>query len=194
MFNEDDQQKLDRFTRGIVRLKINQLIGRAGFTEQDRESLEQEMLARVLQGLKAFDAAKSHRNVFVTTVVERFVANILRNKQAAKRDHRRICSLSVMITVTDEGPIELAQTIGRRELDARRGRYPRTDEDLAQLMFDMASVLDGLPEDLRELAERRKTQTMHEIAEAMGVPRTTLNYWVRLIRRRFEKAGLKDYL
>jgi hypothetical protein len=35
---------------------------------------------------------------------------------------------------------------------------------------------------------------MAEIAEAMGVPRTTLNDWARLIRKRFEKAGLKDYL
>jgi len=28
----------------------------------------------------------------------------------------------------------------------------------------------------------------------MGVPRTTLNDWMKRIRRRFESAGLRDYL
>ena len=37
-FNPSD----DRFTRGIIRRKIKQLIGRAGFTKQDRDDLEQE--------------------------------------------------------------------------------------------------------------------------------------------------------
>ena len=41
----------DRFIRGIIKRKVGQLIGRAGFTQQDRESLEQDLLARVLEPL-----------------------------------------------------------------------------------------------------------------------------------------------
>jgi DNA-directed RNA polymerase specialized sigma24 family protein len=144
--------------------------------------------------LPSFDPNQAHRNKFITTVVERYVANILRDKRAGKRDHRRVSSLNVMIDVADEGPIELGETIGQRELDAQRGRYPRSDEELAQLVGDMADVMAKLPDELRDLAERLKTQTVSEIARDMGVPRTTLNESVRRLRRRFESAGLKDYV
>ena len=41
----------DRFIRGIIKRKVGQLMGRAGFTLQDRESLEHDLLARVLESL-----------------------------------------------------------------------------------------------------------------------------------------------
>ena len=184
----------DRFIRGIIKRKVNQLIGRAGFTQQDRESLEQELFARVLQSLPRFNPEVAHRNKFITTVVERYVANILRNKKAEKRDHRRVTSLNVMIEITDEGPAELAQTIGDRELDARLGRERRSEVELTQLAIDVAGAMATLPGAWRTLLELRKSRTMPEIAATMGVPRTTLNDWMRRIRQRFEQAGLRDYL
>lgn len=194
MLHDDFNEKLDQFTRGIIRRKVKQLIGRAGFTRHDCEALEQELILRVLQSLPSFDPAQAHRNVFITTVVERFVANILRDKQAPKRDHRRISSLNVMITIADEGPTELAQTIGERELDARLGRKRLGDDELAQLAIDMADVIATLPENWRTLLELRKSRSMPQVAKEMGVPRTTLIEWMRHIRLRFERAGLRDYL
>ena len=184
----------DRFIRGIIRRKVNQLIGRAGFTRQDGEDLEQELLARVSQSLPKFDAAKAHRNKFITTVVERYVANILRNKRAPKRDCRGTGSLNVTIEITDEGPTELAQTIGDRELDARIGRQRRTEEELAQLALDLSDMIATLPDSWCTLLELRKTRTVQQVADEMGVPRTTLNDWMRRIRQRFENSGLQDYL
>jgi RNA polymerase sigma factor (sigma-70 family) len=194
MFHDNTTSQLGRFEFGIVRKKVRQIIGRAGFMAQDREDLEHELFARLLQSLKCFDPNQSHRNVFVTAVVERDVANILRDKKAEKRNHRRISSLNVMVNITDEGPTELAQTIGQHELDVRRGRHPRSDEDLAQLVSDLADVMAKLPEELRDLAERRKTQTVSEIAREMEMPRTTLNESFRRLRRHGKSAGLKDYL
>lgn len=184
----------DRFIRGIIRRKVNQLTSRAGFTRQDRDDLEQDLFVRVLQSLPKFDPDQAHLNKFITTVVERYVANILRNKRAEKRDHRRISSLNVMIEITEEGPTELAQTIGDRELDARIGRQRRTEEELAQLALDLADMIATLPESWRTLLELRKTRTMQQAADEMGVPRTTLNDWMRRIRQRFENSGLQDYL
>ncbi len=194
MIHDDYQQKIDRFTRGIIRRKVKQLIGRAGFTRQDREDLEQDLILRVLQSLPSFDPDQAHRNVFTTIVIERHVANILRDNQAEKRDRRRVSSLHVMINIGDGETTELAQTISQSELHARRGHCPRSHEELAQLAQDLADVAARLPDKLRELAERLKTQTVSEIARDMGVPRTTLNESVRRLRRRFESAGLKDYL
>ncbi len=189
-FNPSD----DRFTHGIIRRKVRQLTGCAGFTRQDGEDLEQELLVKVLRSLPKFDPDKAHRNKFITTVVERYVANILRNKQADKRDHRRICSLNVTIEVTEEGPIELADTISDRELDARLGRSRLRDEELSDLALDLADFIASLPENWQTLLELRQSQTLQQAADAMGVPRTTLNYWIRRIRQRCEDAGLRDYL
>jgi RNA polymerase sigma factor (sigma-70 family) len=194
VFHDDYQEKFDRFTRGIIRRKIKQLIGRAGFANHDWEDLEQDMFLRVLQALKSFDPSQAHRNKFITAVVERYFANVLRDKQAGKRDHRRITSINVMINITDERPTELAQTIGQRELDARRGRHPRSDEEQAQLARDVAESIGKLPVELRKLAERLKSESVSDIARDMGIPRTTLNEIVRRLRRRFENGGLKDYL
>lgn len=194
MFHDDCNDKIDRYTRGIVRRKVKQLIGRAGFTKQDREDLVQDMYARVLQSLPLFNPDQAHRNKFITAVVERYVANILRNKQAEKRDHRRISSLNVMIEITDEGPTELSQTIGDRELDARLGREVLPKDVLDQLALDVAQVIATLPAPCQRLLELRKMLNMREVAEEMGVPRTTLNDWMVRIRETFELAGLQNYL
>lgn len=194
MLNDDFNQKFDPFTRGIVRRKVRQLIGRAGFISQDREDLEQDLLLRVLQSLPSFNPSLAHRNKFITAVVERHVANILRNKQAGKRDHRRICSINIQIDMGDEGSIEMAQTISHRELDARLGLARRGERETLELALDVASVIGNLPVDWQTLVELRKSRSMREISDAMGVPRTTLNEWMVHIRVRFERAGLRDYL
>ena len=186
--------QLGNFEYGIVKRKVRQIIGRAGYTAQDREDLEQELLTRLVQSLKSFDPNHAHRKCFVTAVVERDVANILRDKKAEKRDHRRIGSLHVMIEVTEDGPTELAGTIGEREHNARRCRQPRSEDDLAQLASDLANVVAALPDELRDLAERLKTQSISEIAREVGIPRTTVNDSVRRLRQRFEHAGLREYL
>jgi RNA polymerase sigma-70 factor, ECF subfamily len=194
VLHDDFSEKIDRFTRGIIRRKISQLIGRAGFTEQDRKDLEQEIIQRLLQSLPSFDPNQAHRNVFVTTVVERYVANILRNKQADKRDHRRISSLHTAADIGEDEPVELAETISQRELDARLGCESRSDQHLADLAQDVAEVMAKLPEELRTLAERLKTGTVSDVARDMGIPRTTLYESIRQLRKRFEDADLKDYL
>ena len=186
--------KLGRFEYGIVKRKVKQIIGRAGYTRQDKEDLEQELLTRLLQGLKSFDPDVAHRKSFVTAIVERSVASIIRDAEAQKRDHRRIGSLQMLVELTGEGPTELAETIGEREYNERRCRDPRSDEDLAQLVTDLADVVDSLPDELRDLAERMKTQSISAIAREIGVPRTTLNDTVRRLRQRFEAAGLRDYV
>ena len=188
-FNPSD----DRFTNGIIQRKLKQLIGRAGFTEQDRDDLRQELFMRLLQSLPLFKPDVAHRNRFITAVVERHVATILRNRRAAKRDDRRVTSLNISIEVNGEGPTELSETISDRELDSRLGRNRRSDEELADLALDLAAAIEGLPESRRTLLELRKTKSMSEAARELGIPRTTLNEWMRRIRKHFEKTGLTDY-
>jgi hypothetical protein len=149
--------ELSRFEHDIVRRKVRQLIGCYGFHAQDRESLEQELLTRILQGLKSFDPAQAHRNAFVTTIVERRVATIVRDKRAEKRDHRRISSLNVMIGDGEKNRTELSATIGQPAYDARRCRESRSDGDFSELSSDIAELLAHLPGELQQLAHRLRS-------------------------------------
>lgn len=192
--NASHELRLSQFEYGIVQRKIRQMIGRHGFTRQDWDDLEQELLTRLWQGLRSFDPSVAHRNAFVTAIVERSVATILRDASAEKRDRRRITSLQERTSATEEGSAELSESISRREYNNRRCRDPRDDEDLALLTSDVSTAIASLPEDLRDLAERLKTQSISAIARDLGIPRTTLNDAVRRLRRCFDDMALRNYL
>ena len=66
----------DKFTRGIIRRKAVQISQRLGYSEQDLESIEQTMLTKVIKAMPSFDSEIAHRNVFITTVVERHAARL----------------------------------------------------------------------------------------------------------------------
>ncbi|MCX7701184.1 MAG: sigma-70 family RNA polymerase sigma factor [Gemmataceae bacterium] len=185
---------LDAFARRLIRRKARQLIGRAGFTQSDHADLEQELSLKLLKQLTAFDPAAAPWHAFVTTLIERHAASLLRHKQAEKRDHRRIASLHLPIETPDHGPVELAETVSRRGQDARLGRESRSDEERAQLAADVADVLLNLPEDLQDLAERLKHASVSQVARDLGLPRTTLLRRLEPLRRTFEDKGLRDDL
>ena len=191
--NNGYDPELGRFEYGIIHRKVRQLIGRNGFTRQDRKPLEQELIAMLLHSLPAFDPAKSHRNVFVTTVVERSVAKILRHKRAEKRDDRCVGSLNVMVNVGGE-PRMLASTIGQEEYDARRGRESRSDREISELKCDIADVIRRLPKDLRFLAEQLKEKSLAQIAREIDVPRSTLRVRLAELRNHFEAADMRFHL
>jgi RNA polymerase sigma factor (sigma-70 family) len=192
MHNDQNKPELTQSDLGIIRGKINQFFGQAGF--QDRQDVEQEVALQVLGALQLFEPARGHRNSFVSAVAERALISILRRTRAAKRDYRRVCSLSVTVHIWGEGPVELAQTISEHEVENRTGADQRSQQELTELAMDVAEVIASLPELWRELAERRKSQTMAEIAEAMNIPRTTLNERIADLRQVFQQAGLREYL
>lgn len=185
---------LERFDYGIVRRKVRQLIGNHGFREQDREQLEQELIMRILQGFKSYDPTQSHRNAFVTTIVERSVASIIRDKCAEKRDHRRVSSIHNHVHSCNGQLLELVETLDQNADNARRGRQPIDASDHCDLACDLDQLLSKLPEDLRKLAEALKHHSVSEISREWGVPRTTLRQRVLELRRRFEEAGMRLHL
>jgi RNA polymerase sigma-70 factor (ECF subfamily) len=187
VLHEDDQEPINRFAHGIIRRKVQQIVGRAGFHQQDREDLQQELLLHLLRRLPSYDPDIAHQNVFVTTVIERRVANILRDRRAKKRDWRRTTSLNP----SGEGG---TPDVGHDQHDERHGCQHRGDEELAQLALDVAEVLTSLPESLSSLADQLRSKSISEVTRESGVPRTTLIGHVRKLRQLFEKTGLQNYL
>jgi RNA polymerase sigma-70 factor (ECF subfamily) len=185
---------IDDFAARLIRFKARQLVGRAGFTRSDVDDIEQELVLKLLKHRGAFDPDQSHWHAFVTTIVERHAATILRDKRMEKRDFTRATSLHVIVDDPINGPSELAATIGRRELDARLGLATRPEHDFLELVQDLATVMADLPPTWRNVCERLKSASVSKVARDLGVPRTTLSCLLRRLRRRFEPAGLGEYV
>jgi RNA polymerase sigma-70 factor (ECF subfamily) len=140
--------------------------------------LEQDLVLAILQSLNQFDPEQGHLNVFITTVVERRVATILRERRAKKRDGGVVRSLGGRKDDQSTDPI-----------DPRSGHERQVD-----FANDLAEALARLPEELRDLAELLKRQSLSEVSRDLGVPRTTLQRQKNRLRQCFEDAGLHIYL
>ncbi len=177
MPRDDSQSPIDRFTQVVIRNKVRQIVSRAELGPQHREDVQQELLARLLKGLEAFDPALGHRNAFVTTLVARIGANILRDLLAQKRDPRRV------------QPLE--------EEPGQDARHPRTAsaQERIDLAIDLAAALENLPAELKALAEAlRAAGSVTQAARNLGRPRTSLYGPLRRLRQHLEDAGLHVYL
>ncbi len=185
---------IDSFTRGFVRKSARELAGRFGFKKQDRDEIEQRLYLKLARELHRADPQDRKWKAFVAITVRRHIVSMIRDNEAAKRDHRRACSLHVTVG-TPDGPMELAYTIGEHEIPSRRGCVKRSPQELTELTLDVTECLSEVTDDRqREFYERLKRDSIAQIARDMGIPRTTLNAWLAKLRRRFEERGLKDYL
>jgi len=181
-----------RFELSVVRHKVRRIIGRAGFTFQDRPDLEQELLLRMWESLKFYDAARGCRRAFIVAVVERDISNLLREATAQKRDRSRISSLyEPTATTPPRAPIDDLDTGAN---DRHRQQCPRPPEELDWLRQDVAELLRTLTVPERILAVRLMTQSISDIAWETGVPRTTVQEHVNRLRRKLWDTGLATYL
>jgi RNA polymerase sigma-70 factor (ECF subfamily) len=173
---------IDGFAARVIQFKAKQMIGKVGFTESDREDIEQDLALDVLHRMRKFDPTRAQRHTFVVRVVEHRIATIIEHRQAGIRDYRRCCG------GFDEALID------EDEYLLRMGRISRPRAELRDLTLDVTDVVSQLPPKLRDLCERLKKKTVSEVAREMGIPRSTLYESIRRLRRRMTDAGLRDYL
>lgn len=185
---------IDSFTRGYVRKRALQLVGSHGFRESDREEIEQRLFLKLAKRLHKADPHDPKWKAYVATTVSHCIASMIRDNRAEKRDHRKSCSIYAVVGTDEDGPIELSDTIGPREANARLGTTPRSDAALAELGMDVADVMARLPDELRDLCVRLQRDSVSQIARDMGVPRTTVSTAVARLRDYFEKAGMRRHL
>ncbi|WP_058868173.1 sigma factor [Chloracidobacterium thermophilum] len=186
---------IDEYAVQIIKYKARQLVGRVGFTESDREDLEQEMLMDLLQRLPKYNPDRAQRNTFIARVVEHKIATIIEARKAGLRDYR-LCNCSLNDRLEDEegGSVERMETIDQEDYLRRTGRLSRPASELRDLSLDVRKAIAKLPPELRELCKRLDTDTVTEISRDTGIPRGTIYESINKLRAIFEDAGLRDYL
>jgi hypothetical protein len=188
-------QVIDSFTKGYVRKKARQLIGKFGFKRHDRDEIEQRLYLKLAKRLHAADPNDPKWKAYVATTVRHCIASMIRDSEAEKRDHRRAFSIHVVVGTDEAGPIELGDTIDEQQNKSHRGCSSRSRQELSELALDMATCVAGISDArLREMCERLKFDSISQVSRDMEIPRTTLNAWLRKLMHRFEEQGLRDYL
>jgi RNA polymerase sigma-70 factor (ECF subfamily) len=190
------QYGINDYAEDLIHHKARQLVGKAGFTRDDVEDLEQEMRLDLLERLLKFDPNKATYNTFVSRLVERKISNMIRHRTQEIRDYRReVCSLNEEIDVGEDEPIQRIATISQDEHNLRTGKYSRPAGEHADLHLDIEAVLADLPPELRQSTEMLATMPITQVARKLEVPRSTFyeNHLAQL-RAAFEAKGLGDYL
>ena len=196
MVSNKKRCELSDYALELVHHKAWQLVGKAGYTQDDVDDIKQDLILDLLERLPKFDPVKATHNTFVARLVERKISNLLRDRQAEMRDHRReVCSLNEEIDTGEDEPVQRLTTISQDDQDMRTGKYRRPAEERAHLHLDLEAVLADLPPDLRRAAELLQVYPIAQVAREMGVPHCTFyeNHLTRL-REAFAAKGLGDYL
>ena len=190
------QRILDGYARAVIRHKARQLIGKYGFTRDDYDDLQQDMMLDLLRRLGKYDPSKAGLSTFVARVVDRKISNLIRHQRQEKRDYRQqVCPLDAQVEDQDGHVRGLEDILSQDAYDAEVERHGQPETERLDLRIDLKLVLDDLPDDLRELARRLQTRTVAEIARELGVPRSTLyEKGIASLRKIFEDNGLREYL
>lgn len=184
----------DKFVRSIILRKVRRLIETSSFDFGDYDDLVQEVYARSSRSLELFNPTIGHLYPFVCTIVQRHLLNLLRDNSVAKKASGIRISLSKIVPCED-GASELSGLLVQDDQDRRLGRETRrSDQELAGIRLDLSTEIEKLPVVCQEIVRRLKTQNVSEISREMGIPRTTINDWLRQIRQQFDDAGLRAYL
>lgn len=194
MLTPNSYEGIDAYAADLIRNKARLLVGKAGLTESDRPDLEQELMIDLLERMKRYNPAKAKKTTFMARIVERRIASLLELRYAQRRDCRR-CTASL----NDPAPGSRDESMERGDLMTGDGfdSFPNSEpmeRRTADLRIDLESVIESLPEQLRDLCERMKTGNMMEISRETGICRGTLYYRLSLLREAFLDAGLKEYL
>jgi RNA polymerase sigma-70 factor (ECF subfamily) len=173
---------------------VRRVIGKYGFTRQDRADLEQELLLNALVRLPKFDPELSTMPMFVRGVTINRLRNIIAARRAAFRGLPSGGSLNEMAEDEEGWFAERIDGISEDQYLRATGRASRPSHELRELHLDLQRAIESLPPDLQELCLRLLTHRVTEIARECGVSTATIYHRLKKIRREFAALGLEEYL
>ncbi|MCE9530363.1 MAG: hypothetical protein K8T89_04410 [Planctomycetes bacterium] len=191
---QNSQSIIDGFAQRLIRRKARRLAGRYGFSRSDREDLEQELSLFLVDKLRELDRIIANREAFLTTMLNRFVATLVRKNRSQRWCRRRELSLSIGVPDEEGQLVPWERLLSEEDNQARPGHEPLPESERQDLQIDTASVIANMPPRLRRLCRLLRENSVTDCARKLHIPRTTLNDHIRELRPYFEKAGLaKDF-
>jgi len=171
----------DAYAEVTIHHKVDALIGRYGYREQDREDLEQDLRLWVLGRLDGFTPIKVQRTTFISRVIDQRLADLIRAKRRVCRDARR----ESCVRDDEDNPTN--------DLDCLPG-HAVVPSAILDLRIDLSANLDGLTERQQSICALLTCHTKEAVKQLLQMPRRAFDTDLRDIRDAFGRAGLDIYL
>jgi len=193
---DPDVPQLDDYAIRLIKHKARQLVGQAGFTRDDQEDIQQDLILDLLRRLPRFDPSRACLHTFIARVLEHGVARLIEHRQAAMRDYRCCtCSLNDPLENDDGEQVERGDLLSQDDYLRSQGRSIAPLEDRVALRMDRDRLVATLTPELRDLCLRFEAgQTITDISRDTGTPRGTLYERMKKLKALAEDAGLREYL
>jgi len=193
---KSSRQGVDEYALRLVRSKARSLVGRYGFEWADLDDIMQDLLTDLLERLPAYDSSKAHRRTFASRLIDHCIANMVEARLTAKRGAgRKPDSLDVPVRTPDGGTdCSRIDFVDEDTYLQRTQHSGRALDDLRDLRIDIEAALERLPDDLRELCLRLQVETITEVAQSTGIPKSTLYDRITQIREALLDCGLAEHL
>ena len=188
---------INDYASRLIKYKAKSLAGNHGYIGADVQDLEQELMIDLLRRLPKYDPKLGRLTTFIIHVVNKKTATLIARQYAGKRDIR-FCAFSLNEELEDQdgNATERMDTFNQDYYLKRTGRQTRSKAEQLELSMDIRRAAENLPTPrLRDICHRFfQGQRVVEMAQEMGIPRSTLYEAIYRIRREFERSGLREYL
>lgn len=165
-----------QFATMVIARRIQALQRSGTIRKGEEEDIAAELMLDLLSVWAKFDPKRGTREAYINTVVTTRSVSLLRKRKAKKRGSAR--------PATDVDPGECADQ--------------QTDGEAAErhsdLKADLEVVMERLSPMQRRLVNRLMRDAVKPVADALGMPRSTLRGHCRRLRDIFKDAGLEGYL
>jgi DNA-directed RNA polymerase specialized sigma24 family protein len=167
---DSKQPGLDSYSQKLIAVKARRLIGKHGFTRDDYDDLKQDLTLDLLIRLPRFDPRKAGWKTFVSRIIDRKVANLVRHQLRAKRDYRKTISVDWML---EPEPVSCC------------------DDNIS---LDFSIAFARLSPDLKLLVQYLFTRSITDTARDLAVSRSTLyRTGIVHLQEAFNRLGLREY-
>jgi len=187
-------EEIERYANETIRHRVNHLLGRFGFTGQDRQDLEADLRAHLISRLPCYRPDRGARTSFVAAVLLNRARRLVEARKASRRWLPIALSLDEAVEDEEGLALDRAEAFDHDDYLLRSNRISRPAHESCELALDVERAVEQLPPDLAELCRRLAIQTVREVSEETGVPKSTLHYRISRIRRIFEQEGLRGYV
>lgn len=183
------------FASRLIRKVVHRMIGAAGFIEADRRDLQQDLWLDLVERLPKYRSNRGHVRAFITRVVNNKVASILAARRAAKRNgDLRMSSLNEEFADEDGEPTERHETISIDDYLRRTRGITRSQSERQDLAIDIRRIIASLQPHERVVCLLLIDRDVCDVANVIGLPRSTLRDLIRRLRRAREVADYEDFL
>lgn len=173
---------IDAFVLDRIHFRVEELIRDYGYSENDREDLHQELILGLLEAMPEFDPEKGTWEGFVRGILDRRCIDLIRYELAQMRDDEDSLALAEHPSMVD----------GHHKPERiRRGTNGIAEQERSDLAMDIEAVGQQMTPRQREILKLRIDHDVAQIAELLGVSKTTVRTDIRNMRPILRAAGLE---